>query len=191
MKNIKRLSLLFIVLLLSGCVSHVSEEYFRPSAVPEKVIIREPSGSDGMNIANPWEACRIPGNKSSKVSMLNEIGNKELQLRAAIRLEIQPTEAESTIIAQRCMNGGLYVCNATMYVQCMDPVDFNSEANEDMVMICSDPELEGVTLPPAVVGRNSAYEWQCKDGEPVITSQVLFGDTDGYNENIWLEIPAE
>lgn len=183
MKKLKRIFLTFIVLLLSGCVSHVSEENLRPSAVPEKIIIRESP--------DPWEQCRLPGNKSSKVSMLNEIGNKELQMRAAIRLEIQPTEAESTIIAQRCMNGGLYVCNATMYVQCMDPVDFNSEPNEDMVMICSDPELEGVTLPPAVVGRNSAYEWQCTDGEPVITAQVLFGDADGYNENIWFEIPVE
>lgn len=183
MKKLKRIFLTFIVLLLSGCVSHVSEENLRPSAVPEKIIIRESP--------DPWEQCRLPGNKSSKVTMLNEIGNKELQMRAAIRLEIQPTEAESTIIAQRCMNGGLYVCNATMYVQCMDPVDFDSEPNEDMVMICSDPELEGVTLPPAVVGRNSAYEWQCTDGEPVITAQVLFGDADGYNENIWFEIPVE
>jgi hypothetical protein len=44
-------------------------------------------------------------------------------------------------------------------------------------------------IPAFATGRETVYAWQCTNGTPTITREVVQPDARGFLKNIWYEIP--
>lgn len=192
--KIRALFLIFALFLLSGCVRHSADPNIRPSAVPGKRITKTavpPQISARSAIdpdSDPWETCEAETDSDPVLLRVADLVPEEYRRRVQISFMIQNDAADSALIAQRCMNGRVYVCHAEEGKNCHDRLDFSTIPNEMMEAVCAYPELEGGTLPAAVVDRNSAYQWVCHDGQPLIAGAAE-PDRAGYDSAIWTEIP--
>lgn len=196
----KKRVFLFAVLMgvvpgLCGCVHHITEKDMRPTNIPGKVIVSAPALMDAsenqiLRENSPWDYCEKQiVSDELEVSSAAELTPTEFRERVLTRHQIQAEMADQTIITWRCMAGAVFTCNSSAYPQCGDKVDFSREPSEAMRQVCENADFDGLTLPSAVTGRNTAFEWICKDGEAVITQQAVEADGAGYNAAIWLEIP--
>lgn len=159
----------------------VTKTAIPPVSLPTKVLQDNPE--------DPWQQCAsviVSGSYPEKVS---EIENAELRRRVQITFMIQDEAAENSFIAERCMNGKLYICLINGLNNCAEKLDFTTESNESMRNYCSSEEMEGAILSPVITGINSAFEWRCHEGTAMITDQIAEPDTDGYDKSIWHEIP--
>ena len=185
-----------LIFLLCGCGLKTAEYIIRPSAVPEKHVTKTavapaakqpdmlPVPSD-----DPWEQCAAARNSEVTPEKITNIENEELRRRLQITFEIQDAAAAHAYIARRCMNGKLYACEISPSTNCAERLNFTTEPNEAMRLFCSDPDLEGSIISPVISKINSAYEWRCHEGIPVITAQLAESDPAGYDKSIWFEIP--
>ena len=186
---------LFCLMMLCGCTGKASF-VAQPSAVPEKRItktavppVTKPTDVLPIIKPDPWQYCASVIVSSSFPEKVSEIENEELRRRAQITFMIQDQETESSFIAERCMNGKLYICLINGVNNCAEKLDFTTEPNEAMQSYCADEAMEGAILGPLITGINSPYEWRCHEGSAQITAQIAEPDTDGYDKSIWCVIP--
>ena len=188
--------MLFLIpaLLLTGCVHHQSGYRAVPSAVPEKWLTKTAEAGSASVLPDLsmdiWQQCALSGNGNISLAAVQNLQPEEYSRRVRITFAIQDDRLQTATIMQRCMNGKVYVCLAGIGDHCAEKIDFSVEVNELMEKTCADEAFEGMTLPPAVLGRTSAYEWVCHDGQPVITQQIIETDAAGYDKAFWFEIPA-
>lgn len=168
----------------------------RPSAVPEKrltktAVVPAAKEVDPLLLLSedPWERCTAAGNSESRPEKVANIENDEFRRRVQITFLIQDAETQNAFIAERCMDGSVYVCRIDGTVNCAERLDFSVEPNDAMRNFCSDPDMEGAVLSPVISGINSAYEWRCHEGKAFITAQLAEADAAGYDKSIWFEIP--
>lgn len=194
----KKIIVLLISLsfLLCGCGLKAAEQTVRPSAIPEKKVTKTAippapkSAAALLSLPNdPWQRCSALGNTDITPEKITSIENEELQRRIRITFMVQKEEIEQAFIAERCMDGNLYVCQISPQTNCAERLNFSTEPNEAMKLFCSDPDLEGSIVSPVISQINSAYEWRCHDGSAVITAQIAESDEAGYDKSIWFEIP--
>ena len=192
--NKKIILMLFLSVFLSGCVHHQTNYRIVPSAVPGKRLTKSAAAGTNNTLpdvaADPWQKCAFSGDSDISIVTAAELKPEEYSRRVRITFAIQDERAQTSVIMQRCMNGKVYTCLAGISDHCVDKIDLSTDVNETMKRACSDPALDGVMLPPAVVQRTSAYEWICQNGEPVITQQIIETDAAGYDKSVWFEIPA-
>ena len=194
MKKLLSACLIPAALFMTGCVSHISPEKILPTAIPQTIVIKTPAPRivSFDEATTLWERCAVLGtSEDTESGMLSEIEPQILREHIMMRLDIQPDQAESTIITRRCANGALLVCNSSRYPHCVDKVKIDPIPNEAMRQACSHEGMEGLTLPSMVTGNNNAYEWTCVNGQPVHGDLVLYPDAQGYNPNIWFSVERE
>lgn len=187
---------IILAVILCGCAGKVSYVVL-PSAVPQKTItktaipldVKESNTLPDIN-SDPWQHCATVTVSNSSPEKVSEIENEEFRRRVQITFMIQNEALENTFIADRCMNGKLYVCLINGLNNCAEKLDFTTEPNEAMQAYCADEEMEGAILHPTIISVNSAFEWRCHDGAAVITNQIAEPDAYGYDKSIWYEIPA-
>lgn len=189
------LILLISVMLLSGCSARVGS-HIQPSAVPQKWVTKTavpPAAQPTVSLpgadADPWQECAAVIVSGTLPHRVSGIENEEFRRRVQITFMIQDQEAENAFIAERCMNGKLYVCRIDGLHNCAEKLDFTMEPNEAMRLYCADEAKDGAILSPVITGINSAFEWRCHEGTAVITAQIAEPDADGYDRSIWYEIP--
>lgn len=187
---------LIFLLFLCGCAGKASYIVL-PSAVPQKSVTKTAipplSGTnDSLPVIenDPWAQCAERIVSSPVPQRVGDIGNADYRRRVQITYMIQDQDADSTYIAERCMSGNLYTCLLDGTVNCGQKLDFSTEPAEAMKDFCSDPEMDGAILSPAVIGINSAFEWRCHEGMAVVTGQTAYPDADGYDASIWTQIPS-
>ena len=187
---------IILAVILCGCAEKGSYGGL-PSAVSQKTItktaipldVKESNTLPDIN-SDPWQHCATVTVSNSSPKKVSEIENEEFRRRVQITFMIQNEALENTFIADRCMNGKLYVCLINGLNNCAEKLDFTTEPNEAMQAYCADEEMEGAILHPTIISVNSAFEWRCHDGAAVITNQIAEPDAYGYDKSIWYEIPA-
>lgn len=187
---------ILLIFLLCGCGLKTADYIIRPSSVPAKRVTKTavapaaklpeelPVLSD-----DPWGQCAAARNSEVTPEKITNIENDEFRRRLQITFEIQEEAAARAYIAHRCMNGKLYACQISPNTNCAERLNFTPDPNEAMRQFCSDPDLEGSIISPVISKINSAYEWRCHEGIPVITAQLAESDAAGYDKSIWFEIP--
>lgn len=168
----------------------------RPSAVPEKkltktaVVPAEKEADPLLFLSDdPWERCSGVENSESRPENVANIKNDEFRRRVQITFLIQDAETQNVFIAERCMDGKVYVCRINGKDNCAERLNFSVEPNDAMRTFCSNPDMEGAVLSPVISGINSAYEWRCHEGKALITAQLAEADAAGFDKSIWFEIP--
>ena len=193
--KIKNYILLILMFFLAGCVHHRSGKAVMPSRVPEKRVTKTAAAPTAIvrNITyigtDPWEECSGLTESDPVVQKISEMEPEEFRRRVQITFMIQNEESGSRSAARRCMNGKVYACLIDENSNCVDKLDFSTEASDAMKLICADPALVSGILAPIVTGPNNPYEWACQDGEPVLIGLRREADAAGYDKAVWFEIP--
>lgn len=106
------------------------------------------------------------------------------------KLEISeeaPTEWVVKGTVWRCMNGKVWACFIGANIPCTAKADTSQTPTSEMMDFCKEHPTADV-IPASVTGRETVYEWRCKDGAPEIVKQVFKPDARGFISDFWYEI---
>ncbi len=84
----------------------------------------------------------------------------------------------------RCMDGKVYACFVGANLPCTSKADTSRTPTADEKDFCTaNPNAD--VVPAVVTGRETVYEWRCKDGAPEIVRQVFTPDARGFISDFW------
>lgn len=203
---------LVVVLCLPACVRNLPGKTVEPtSTVTDNVTEKDdgnvftdtlpvegtavaPEGGtpipEGTTFEDPWQYCNAVGTINSYGKEYTGTPSptviRELVLEM---LNIPEDERASHNVIWRCASGQVLGCDASAYQTCLNVYDLNMTPSAIIEEECRKAEMEGVTLPQAVTGSQTPYEWRCIGGVPKITGQGIPVDEQGLNPSIWFPIP--
>jgi hypothetical protein len=90
----------------------------------------------------------------------------------------------------RCVDGQVVACTVGANLPCMDKLNLDQTPAQALLDFCSANSTSD-SIPMAVTGHNSAYEWACKDAKPFIVKQIAEPDAQGFTKGIWYPIPPQ
>ena len=114
----------------------------------------------------------------------------DVVVQGMVRLDIvsadAPPEFQKNAV-WRCMDGQVWVCHFGANLPCQEKADTSQEATEEMQDFCqANPAAD--SIPAAVTGRATVYEWKCADGQPQVVRQLFQTDPQGYLADFWYEL---
>ncbi len=87
----------------------------------------------------------------------------------------------------RCMNNSVWVCHFGANLPCLEKAVTAQVPTSEMEDFCrANPTAE--SIPAAVTGRATVYEWKCNNGKPQVARQLFTVDPQGYLANFWYEL---
>jgi hypothetical protein len=87
----------------------------------------------------------------------------------------------------RCMDGRVWACFVGANLPCSERADSSSAPKPRMEAFCkTNPEAD--SIPAAVTGRATIYDWRCADGSPSIVTQRFTPDAGGFLSDFWHEL---
>jgi hypothetical protein len=90
----------------------------------------------------------------------------------------------------RCMDNRVWVCHFGANLPCLEKANTSKTPTPEMKDFCTtNPAAE--SIPAAVTGRATVYEWKCNRGEPEVAKQIFTVDPRGYLADFWQELPAK
>ncbi len=89
--------------------------------------------------------------------------------------------------AWRCMDQRLWVCHFGANIPCTSKADTSTAPTAAMREFCTaNPQADNI--PAYVTGRETVYEWSCRNGQPQAGRQVLTVDPQGYAAEFWVAL---
>jgi hypothetical protein len=90
----------------------------------------------------------------------------------------------------RCMDGEVYACFVGANLPCDAKADTDRTPTQAEVNFCQqNPNAE--FIPAAVTGRETVFEWRCRDNAPEIVRQVFQPDAQGFLSDFWYKISSD
>ena len=87
----------------------------------------------------------------------------------------------------RCMNGEVYACFVGANLPCEAKANTDRTPTQEETDFCqANPNSE--FIPAVVTGRETVFEWRCRDGVPEVVKQVFQPDAQGFLAEIWYKI---
>ncbi len=84
----------------------------------------------------------------------------------------------------RCMDGKVYACFVGANLPCTSKADTSRTPTAEEKDFCTaNPNAD--VVPAVVTGRETIYEWRCKDGAPEVVRQVFTPDARGFISDFW------
>jgi CubicO group peptidase (beta-lactamase class C family) len=87
----------------------------------------------------------------------------------------------------RCMNKSVWVCHFGANLPCLEKADTTQVPTSGIEDYCKTYPTSK-SIPAAVTGRATVYEWVCKDGKPEVLRQLFKIDPEGYMADFWHEL---
>ncbi len=84
------------------------------------------------------------------------------------------------------MDGKVWACFVGGNLPCYK-ADTSQTPSPEMGDFCEENPTSD-SIPAAVTGHGTIYEWSCTSGEPDIVKQVFETDTRGFVSNYWYEL---
>ena len=114
---------------------------------------------------------------------------KDLREKAGIA-DDAPNDWVAAGTVWRCMDGDVWACFVGANLPCSEKADTSSTPRPEMEEFCeANPNAD--TIPAAVTGRATVYEWRCMDGTPQVVKQVLTPDAQGFPSEFWYQLSAK
>jgi hypothetical protein len=90
----------------------------------------------------------------------------------------------------RCMDGEVYACFVGANLPCEAKANTDQTPTQEEIDFCQqNPESD--FIPAVVTGRETVFEWRCRDGAPEVVRQVFQPDAQGFLSEIWYKISPE
>jgi hypothetical protein len=84
----------------------------------------------------------------------------------------------------RCVDGKVYGCFVGANLPCDAKANTDKTPSDAINSFCTENK-NADSIPAAVTGHETVYEWGCKDGKAEIMKQVFQVDAQGYIADIW------
>jgi len=142
---------------------------------------------------DPFNYCAAVGTIAMPDGRYNGLKMPNSIIQAMIKKGIvsadAPLEFQQNAI-WRCMNNSVWVCHFGANLPCQEKADTSQTPTPGMEDFCNaNPTAE--SIPAAVTGRATVYEWGCKNGKPEVVKQLFTVDPQGYLANFWYELTSK
>jgi hypothetical protein len=108
-------------------------------------------------------------------------------LQKALNAPDTPLDVLENGSSWRCMGGEVYACFVGANLPCEAKANTDQTPTQDEVDFCKqNPDSE--VIPAVVTGRETVYEWRCRNSAPEIVKQVFQPDAQGFVSEIWYKI---
>jgi hypothetical protein len=87
----------------------------------------------------------------------------------------------------RCMNGDVYACFVGANLPCEAKANTDRTPTQEEIDFCQQNPTSDF-IPAVVTGRETVFEWRCRDGAPEIVKQVFQPDAQGFLSEIWYKV---
>lgn len=193
------LGLVLCVGLLAACSSPtpaapppVTVVQTPPTAAPTPTQASAPTGgAANPGSADPFAYCAMVGSIDAPDARYTGPQVPDAVLSGLIQAaQISPTRPKD-VLAQssfwRCMNGKVYACTVGANLPCQEKADTSKTASAAVNDFCKANPASG-SIPAAVTGRATVYDWKCANGKPEIVKQMFDPDARGFIADFWYEI---
>jgi hypothetical protein len=113
-----------------------------------------------------------------------------LGLQKALNAPDTPLSVLESGSSWRCMNGDVYACFVGANLPCDAQANTDQTPTQEEIEFCQQNPNADV-IPAVVTGRETVYEWHCRDGAPEIVKQVFHPDAQGFLSEIWYKISPD
>jgi hypothetical protein len=110
-------------------------------------------------------------------------------LQMALNAPDTPLEMLKNGSSWRCMDGEVYACFVGANLPCEAKANSDRTPTVEETDFCQQNRNADV-IPAVVTGRETVFEWRCRDGDPEIVRQVFQPDAQGFLSEIWYELSA-
>jgi hypothetical protein len=110
-------------------------------------------------------------------------------LQAALNAPDTPLEMLQNGSSWRCMDGEVYACFVGANLPCDAQANTDRTPTQEEIDFCKQSPNSDF-IPAVVTGRETVYEWRCRDGAPEIVRQVSQPDAQGFLSEIWYKISS-
>jgi len=111
-------------------------------------------------------------------------------LREALNAPDTPLDVLQNGTSWRCMEGQVYACFVGANLPCEAKAKTDRTPTPEETDFCKqNPNSD--FIPAAVTGRETVYEWRCRNGAPEIVRQVFQPDAQGFLSEIWYKISPD
>jgi hypothetical protein len=111
-------------------------------------------------------------------------------LQTALNAPDTPLEMLQNGSSWRCMEGAVYACFVGANLPCDAQANTDRTPTQEEVDFCKQsPDSD--FIPAVVTGRETVFEWRCRDGAPEIVQQVFQPDAQGFLSEIWYKISPD
>jgi hypothetical protein len=150
----------------------------------------QPQSSKAIPYNDPFEYCTSVGTIDSPDARYTGPGMPDSIIKGMIEKGIITADAPSEFqknAVWRCMNSHVWVCHFGANLPCLEKADTSKAPTSEMEDYCkANPNVD--SIPAAVTGRATVYEWKCNSGKPEAIRQVFQVDPQGYLANFWYEL---
>jgi hypothetical protein len=179
---------LVIVLFIGACSAPASQSTPTQSQPTATVANPEQSLYD-----DPFAYCAAVGTVDAPDERYNGPEMPESVIQGLIRQGIvsadAPLEFQKAAV-WRCMNSQVWVCHFGANLPCLEKADMSQVPTSEMEDFCkTSPTAD--SIPAAVTGRATVYEWKCNAGKPEVVRQVFQVDPQEYLADFWYELAPE
>jgi putative hemolysin len=152
-----------------------------------------PAAAGQSTYSDPFVYCAAVGTVDAPDAQYDGTAMPDAIVQAMIRQGIVTADAPADFqknAVWRCMAGLVWVCHFGANLPCQEKADSSQVPSAAMQEFCTaNPESE--SIPAAVTGRATVYEWKCAGGQPQVVSQVFQVDPRGYLADFWYELPTQ
>ncbi|MBN1135772.1 MAG: hypothetical protein JXM73_04260 [Anaerolineae bacterium] len=111
-------------------------------------------------------------------------------LQKALNAPDTPLDILQAGSSWRCMDGDVYACFVGANLPCEAQANTDRTPTQEEIDFCqANPSSD--FIPAVVTGRETVYEWRCRDGAPEIVKQVFQPDAQGFLSEIWYKLSPE
>jgi putative hemolysin len=140
-----------------------------------------------LSYSDPFAYCAAVGTIDTPDERYNGPKMPDSVIQAMIRQGIvsadTPPEFQQNAV-WRCMNNSVWVCHFGATLPCLEKADTTQVPTSGMEDYCeTNPTAD--SIPAAVTGRATVYQWGCKDGSPTVVKRLCKTDPQGYLADFW------
>jgi len=174
-------ALALLGLLSSACGAQAGSN----DAAPATVIAEHSRFSDPFTYCQAVDTIDAPDERYVGVPVPEAVV-ADLRGKAGISEDAPDAWIEAGTV-WRCMDGEVWACFTGANLPCSEKADASTTPQPQMADFCR-TNLDAETIPVAVAGRATIYEWGCVGGDPQVVKQILRTDSQGYLSDFWYEL---
>jgi putative hemolysin len=163
-----------------------AKEYYAGNCSPA-------AGAEQQSYGDPFTYCAAVGTVDTPGAEYDGPAMPDAVVQGMVRLGIVTADAPPSFqknAVWRCMDGKVWVCHFGANLPCQEKADTSQVPSAAIRDFCTaNPTSDSV--PAAVTGRATVYEWKCADGQPQVARQLFESDPQGFLAGFWYELAPQ
>jgi len=143
--------------------------------------------------SDPFAYCAAVGTVDAPDGRYNGLEMPDAVVQGLIQQGVVSADAPAEFqkhAVWRCMDGQVWVCHFGANLPCQEKADTSQVPTSELEAFCKE-NLTADSIPAAVTGRATVYEWECSAGKPQVVRQVFQVDSQGYLADFWYELTPQ